>query len=59
MATPNKPNDLKHINTFEKELKSKAGCEEGTGTNPMSMSSFARDIDAIVRGRYLKHPWSQ
>lgn len=52
MAGISEPNDLKFINTFEKDLEKKATSGETTGTHSMSMSSFAKDIDIIGKGRY-------
>ncbi|KAK3351266.1 hypothetical protein B0H65DRAFT_440185 [Neurospora tetraspora] len=45
MADASKTNDLKFINTFQKDLERNAASGKKTGTE--SMSSFVKDIDTI------------
>lgn len=56
MAGTSKADDLKFINTFEKELESSGPSGENTGKDSLSMSNFVKDIDAIGRGRYQNPP---
>ncbi|CCC11225.1 unnamed protein product [Sordaria macrospora k-hell] len=50
MAGTSKPHDLKFINTFETDLERNAAFGEGTGTDYMSISNFAKDVDATGKG---------
>lgn len=54
MADASKTNDLKFINTFQKDLERNAASGKKTGTE--SMSSFVKDIDTIGKGRYRNTP---
>ncbi|KAK3403251.1 hypothetical protein B0T20DRAFT_388909 [Sordaria brevicollis] len=48
MAGTSQSDDLKFINTFERELE-RTRASGNSGTDSMSMSNFVRDIDAIGR----------